>query len=145
QKNFLALTYDSVAQPNHVEPVIATSDGTVWKYSRYFDHPRYWSAPGTPGADGVRDVVNKPVGREGDEEGTSRRIYREQVKTEPVPSEYEMYNVTADPMELDNLAGKTEWQERVTHLRHLLAEQCQKKQLTPQSGPVPGATACLKL
>ena len=145
QKNFIGLTYDSVAQPNHVETVIATIDGTVWKYSRYFDHPRYWSAPGTPGADGVRDVVNKPVGREGDEEGTSRRIYREQVKTEPVPSEYEMYNVTADPMELENLAGKTEWQERETHLRHLLAEQCQKKRLTPQSGPVPGETACLKL
>ena len=145
QRNFIGLTYDSVAQPNHVETVIAEIDGTVWKYSRYFDHPRYWSAPGTPGEDGVRDVINKPIGREGDEEGTSRRIYRESVKTEPAPSEYEMYNVTADPMELENLAGKAAWQEREAHLRQLLTEQCGKKRLSPQSGPVPGETACFKL
>lgn len=138
QKNFIGLAYDSVAQPNHVESVIAEIDGEVWKYSHYFDHPRYWSAPGTPGEDGVRDVVNKPVGREGDTEGTSRRIYRETVKTEPVPSEYEMYNVTADPMELENLAGQTAWHEREEQLRVLLVEQRDKKRLTPQSGPVPG-------
>ncbi len=48
----------SVAQPNHVESIIAMVEGETWKFSRYFDHPRYWSAPGTPGADGVRDVVD---------------------------------------------------------------------------------------
>ena len=56
--------------------------------------------------------------------------------------EVEMYNVTADPMELDNLAGKAEWKERETQLRQLLAEQCAKKRLTPSSGAVPGETAC---
>lgn len=138
QKNFIGLSYDSVMQPNHVETVIAEIDGEVWKFSRYFDHPRYWSAPGTPGEDGVRDVVNKPVGREGDEQGTSRRIYRESVKTQPAPSEYEMYNVTADPMELDNLAGNIEWQAREKQLGALLVEQREKKRLTPRSGAVPG-------
>ena len=57
QKNFIGIAYDSVAQPNHVETRHRGDRGRVWKYSRYFDHPRYWSAPGTPGADGVRDVV----------------------------------------------------------------------------------------
>lgn len=145
QKNFIGLTYDSVAQPNHVETVIAEIGGAIWKYSRYFDHPRYWSAPGTPGDDGVRDVVNKPIGREGDEEGTSRRIYRESVKTEPAPAEFEMYNVTDDPMELENLAGKVEFAGREAELRQLLTEQCGKKRLTPESGSVPGETACRKL
>ncbi|HEX2840993.1 sulfatase-like hydrolase/transferase [Hyphomicrobium sp.] len=142
QKNFIGVSYDSVAQPNHVETVIAAIDGEIWKYSRYFDHPRYWSAPGTPGAEGVRDVVNKPKGREGDEDGTSRRIYEERVKTVPAPSEYEMYNVTADPMELENLAGKPEWKARESKLRELLVEQCARKRLVPQSGPVPGETGC---
>lgn len=144
QKNFIGITYDSVAQPNHVESVIAAIDGEIWKYSRYFDHPRYWSAPGTPGADGVRDVVNTPKGREGDEAGSSRRIYEERVKTQPVPSEYEMYNVTADPMELENLAGRPEWKDRESALRELLVEQCARKRLTPKSGPVPGEDGCRK-
>ncbi|WP_244534554.1 sulfatase-like hydrolase/transferase [Hyphomicrobium sp. CS1GBMeth3] len=145
QKNFIGLTYDSVAQPNHVETVITQINGEVWKYSRYFDHPRYWSAPGTPGAEGVRDVVNTFKGREGDEEGSARRIYEERVKTEPVPSEYEMYNITADPMELENLAGKPEWKEREGALRELLVEQCARKRLVPKSGPVPGEVGCRKV
>lgn len=144
QKNFIGIAYDSVAQPNHVESVIAAIDGEIWKYSRYFDHPRYWSAPGTPGADGVRDVVNKPLGREGEDDGSSRRIYQETVKTQPVPTEYEMYNVTADPMELENLAGKPEWKERESKMRELLVEQCARKRLVPKSGMVPGEDGCRK-
>lgn len=144
QKNFIGIAYDSVAQPNHVESVIAAIDGEIWKYSRYFDHPRYWSAPGTPGTDGVRDVVNKPLGREGEDDGSSRRIYQETVKTQPVPTEYEMYNVTADPMELENLAGKPEWKERESKMRELLVEQCARKRLVPKSGMVPGEDGCRK-
>ncbi len=145
QRNFIGLAYDSVAQPNHVETVIAAIEGEVWKYSRYFDHPRYWSSPGTPGADGVRDVVNKPKGREGDEDGTTRRIYEERVKTVPETSEFEMYNLTADPMELENLAGKPEWKARESKLRELLVEQCARKRLVPQSGPVPGENGCRQI
>jgi choline-sulfatase len=142
QKNFIGLSYDSVAQPNHVETVIVQIDGEIWKYSRYFDHPRYWSAPGTPGNEGVRDVVNTLKGLEGDEEGSSRRLYEERVKTAPVASEYEMYNVTADPMELENLAGKAEWKERENELRILLVAQCTRKRLVPLSGQVPGEVGC---
>lgn len=92
----------------------------------------------------MRDVVNKPMGREGEDDGSARRIYEERVKTEPVPSEYEMYNVTADPMELENLAGKPEWKERENALREALVEQCARKRLTPKSGPVPGEDGCRK-
>lgn len=144
QRNFIGIAYDSVMQPNHVETVITEIDGEIWKYSRYFDHPRYWSNPGTPGDDGVRDVVNKPRGQEGDEEGTARRLYEEQVKTAPAPTEYEMYNVSADPMELENLAGRATMQEREIALRRLLDEQCSQKRLVPQSGIVPGEIGCAK-
>lgn len=53
-----------------------------------------------------------------------------------------MYNVTQDPMELENLAGKAEWKERESMLRVLLVEQCTLKRLVPQSGSVPGETGC---
>lgn len=82
QKNFIGLSYDSVAQPNHVETVIAEIDGEIWKYSRYFDHPRYWTHPGTPGVDGVRDTVSKPLRRESTDEGRSRCIYVQETKSE---------------------------------------------------------------
>ncbi|WP_290999641.1 sulfatase-like hydrolase/transferase [Hyphomicrobium sp.] len=144
QKNFIGLTYDSVSQPNHVETVIAEIDGALWKYSRYFDHPRYWSDPGTPGDDGVRDLVVKPLRRESSDEGTDRRLYQQRVKTTPALDEVELYNVTTDPLELDNLAGKPEWQEREAALRQLLAEQCARKRLTPSSGAVPGEIGCIK-
>ncbi|NJM33397.1 MAG: sulfatase-like hydrolase/transferase [Rhodomicrobium sp.] len=139
QKNFIGLSYDSVAQPNHVETVIAEIGGEIWKYSRYFDHPRYWTDPGTPGEDGVQDVIRKPLRRESTDEGRSRRIYVQEIKVEPAAPEFEMYNVSADPMELDNLAGKPEWKERETQLSALLDDQRLKKRLTPQSGSVPGA------
>jgi choline-sulfatase len=138
QKNFIGLNYDSVAQPNHVETVIAEIDGEIWKYSRYFDHPGYWTHPGTPGEDGVQDIVKKPPLRESTDAGSSRRIYTQNIKVEPVTPEFEMYNVSADPMEMDNLAGKPDRSEIEGRLKSLLAEQRQKKRLTPQSGPVPG-------
>lgn len=145
QKNFIGLTYDSVSQPNHVESVIAEIDGALWKYSRYFDHPRYWSSPGTPGESGVQDLVVKPLRRGPTDEGTTQRLYQQNVKTTPKPDEFEMYNVSADPLELDNLAGNAQWKEREEQLRQLLVEQRGKKRLTPQSGPVPGETGALKL
>ncbi len=138
QKNFIGVAYDSVMQPNHIETVIAEINGEIWKYSRYFDHPQYWSHPGTPGEDGVRDTVRKPFRRESTDEGRSRRVYTIETKVEQAKPEFEMYNVSADPMELDNLAGMAQWAERESQLSALLAEQRTKKRLTPQSGPVPG-------
>lgn len=144
QNNFLGVPYDSVPQPNHVEAVIALIEGEIWKYTRYFDHPRFWSSPGTPGAEGVRDVVNKPLEREGENDGVQRFSYEERVRLQPAESQYEMYNLTADPMELENLAGKPQWKERESSLRDLLVEQCARKRLVPKSGVVPGEDGCRK-
>jgi choline-sulfatase len=144
QKNFIGISYDSVSQPNHVETVIAEIDGAIWKYSRYFDHPRYWSDPGTPGDDGVQDFIIKPLRREPTDEGTTQRLYQQSVKTTPKLDEFEMYDLSKDPLELENLAGNPAWKDPEAQLRQLLTEQCGKKRLTPQSGAVPGETACLK-
>lgn len=145
ERSVIGIAPNSVAQPTHIETVITEIDGEIWKYSRYFDHPRYWSHPGVPGGEGVRDVVLVSKILEGGAEGTTRRVFEEQVKTAPAATEYEMYNVSADPMELENLAGRATQKERETQLRRLLDEQCSQKRLVPQSGAVPGEMGCGKV
>jgi choline-sulfatase len=48
QDNWTGIAYNSVSQPNHIETVIATLNGEVWKYSRYYDNPQFWSTPNDP-------------------------------------------------------------------------------------------------
>jgi choline-sulfatase len=50
QDNWTGIPYYSVIQPNHIETVIARLNGKVWKYTRYFDNPQFWSTPGDPDA-----------------------------------------------------------------------------------------------
>jgi hypothetical protein len=39
----------TIEDPKCIETVIARlGDGTLWKYSRYFDSPQFWSDPSTP-------------------------------------------------------------------------------------------------
>lgn len=117
-------------------------DGVLWKYSRYFDNPQYWSDPGAAGANGVKDLVVKQHGREKADEGTWRRMYEQRVKTQPAADQFEMYNLADDPMELANLAGNAAFAAQEKQLKTLLTEQCAAKRLTPASGTVPGAVAC---
>jgi hypothetical protein len=112
--------YRSVTQPAHVETVIATfpADGgeQVWKFSRYFDNPDFWTSPNN------YDLVQ--VGGE-----TRQRM-------EPLPDEYEMYNLTLDPVEAVNLAHESHQtpgtRKRQRELQALLAEQNARKRLTPR-------------
>ena len=133
QSQFNPLTkefYHSVVQPNHVETVIALlrgKDGAeeVWKYSRYFDNVDFWTDPTRPGR---HDVVH--LG----EEQQTRRV--------PAPDEYEMYNLTLDPLEERNLCHPSnqteETRAREKELRALLAEQNAAKRLTPGNKTAPG-------
>lgn len=130
QSQFNAVTgkfYHSVIQPNHVETVIAVLRGRdgaeeVWKYSRYFDNPDFWTSPGQ------YDVIH--LGNE------------QQTRTEPAPDEYEMYNLTRDPLEETNLCHPSnqtaETQLREKELQALLAEQNAAKRLTPSNKTAPG-------
>ena len=118
--------YHSVVQPNHVETVIAAIDGPdgeqVWKYSRYFDNPQFWSSPFQQNQ---VTVDGKTI-----------------TKKKPLPAEFEMYNVNADadPLERDNLARKSNRSgadKRIAEgLSQLLKEQRQAKRLYPKSLPV---------
>jgi choline-sulfatase len=53
-----------------------------------------------------------------------------------------MYNLTLDPLELNNLAGNLVHARTEQILKGLLADQCAKKRLTPSSGSVAGQPTC---
>ncbi|HWK53610.1 MAG TPA: sulfatase-like hydrolase/transferase [Hyphomicrobiales bacterium] len=137
QQNLVGLSYASVTQPNHIESVITRLNGSLWKYSRYFDNPQYWSSPGTPGQSGVQDAVAQEVGNK-NEPGTYPVTYRKQLKTTPEPEEFELYNLSQDAMELVNLAGRPIAEQVEAQLKTLLAQQSAAKRLSPISGVVPG-------
>jgi hypothetical protein len=110
--------YTSVIQPNHVEAVftmIETDSGTqIWKYARYFDNPQFWTSPFQ------YNVVDE-----------------DKQYSKPKPAEFEMYNLTDDPLEQVNLAHPAH-RDRSTrkiekHLRELLMEQRKGKRQYPEA------------
>ena len=152
QDNWTGIPYASVVQPNSLETVITPlADGKLWKYSRYFDNPQYWSTPGTPNdptptpptCQGAQDVVVMPP------EiptpclpGVYEESYTVAVKTTPASDQFEMYNLTDDPLEQNNLYGQAAYCQQQETLARLLLEQCAQKRLTPCSGTVPGQPEC---
>ena len=143
--NWMGIAKDSVIQPNHIEAVVARlDDGKVWKYTRYFDNPQFWTSPGTPGDPGVQDVIKQQVDpNPGPDDPQPATVGLEvTVKVMPVPDEFEMYNLTDDPLELNNLYNATDPLPEQGVLEQLLQQQCAQKRLTPCSGDVPGQPIC---
>ena len=130
--------YKSVVEPNDIEAVITKLEtgidksDEIWKFARYFDNPKFWTNPGSSDT-----VITEQNG-----------CYVPITKTEPVPEQYELYNLTKDPLEKTNLADpafatiESAIIQRV--LTKVLEEQCRKKRLTPASGKVPGMPNCSK-
>lgn len=107
--------WEAVVSPNQVETVLVELEGSLWKYSRY------WQNIPTP-YDGL---INNPD-------------YTSQITAyNSVEPEYEMYNVTADPTEVTNLAfdgNETADSVRLRpQLQALLEEHRELKCLTPRA------------
>ncbi|MDR3561929.1 MAG: sulfatase-like hydrolase/transferase [Negativicutes bacterium] len=134
QHNFLGWHYHSVFQPNHIETVIAkisTPDGDeLWKYSRYFDNPQFWTNPGIE--DTVPYEFGSPLTVWG---GLKSAICATTVKNVPLPDQYEMYNLSKDPLEIYNLAHYDDNNPHVLmvqqRLAALLLKQRRQKRLSP--------------
>ena len=118
--------YSTVKQPNHLQTVIAEVDvggeQHLVKFSRYYDNAQFWTVPG---------------------ERDERLQGRETVTvTEPEAEEYELYDLTRDPLEEHNLAHPSHADDHTRALQAtmlaLLAEQLAAKRLTPAAGEVPG-------
>ncbi|OXM17265.1 sulfatase-like hydrolase/transferase [Paenibacillus herberti] len=127
QTNVLGRHYSSVVQPNHVETVIAplyrNNKQEIWKLSRYFDNVDFWSQPG------VMDNISQPIG------DPALGQWETLTKTQPVPDEYELYNLTEDPLEMYNLAHPTLATPYTRRIQQgmilLLIEQRSQKRLYP--------------
>lgn len=106
--------YDPVGEPSSVETVITRlkdKDGQeeIWKYSRYFSNPREWFTTTNP------DQAYDP-------------------QVEGGPAERELYNLTKDPLEVDNLASgelHENAKHRLVELQALMVEQRKRKRLLP--------------
>ena len=120
-------TYEHIVQPNHIEMVVAQIDidgaKHLVKLARYHDNPQYWTVPGERDERLMRwKKINKV--------------------SERTPDEYELYDLTLDPMEQHNLAHPTNADDRsralLARMRKILVEQLAAKRRTPASGGLPG-------
>ncbi|MHB8158508.1 MAG: sulfatase-like hydrolase/transferase, partial [Desulfocucumaceae bacterium] len=141
QQNFLGWDYNSVIQPNHVETVIATfntdNGEELWKYSRYFDNPQFWTDPGK------KDDVELEFGNQHRVwSGIKSSVCRTIEKRHPFREEFEIYNLKDDPLETKNLAdsqfSNPQSKSMQRKLEILLDKQRCQKRLAPGSGTVPG-------
>jgi arylsulfatase A-like enzyme len=138
QENFTGFAYTSVRQPNHLETVVATvqtpAGPQLWKYTRYFDNPQFWNKPCTSD-----DVPHLEVFDEADLCDTVRKFV-------PVPDQYELYNLTADPNETLNFAFGPNQTAESEQVRAIMAatldDQRAQKRLYPTSGESQGVPAC---
>lgn len=138
--------YESVIQPNHLETIILKlptgkeKTDEVWKLTRYFDNPQFWSDPG------IEDKVTSQEDSTPVTDTKEVAICITTTKQTPVDDEYELYNVTRDPTEECNLAfhlNETPESKLIQKvLISILQEQSKQKRLSPTSGTVPGMPTC---
>jgi arylsulfatase A-like enzyme len=120
-------TYEFIKQPNHVETVVARVlvDGAshLVKFSRYHDNQQFWTIPGE---------IDKRLQK-------GKKVVK---ITAPEPDEYELYDLTLDPLEQRNLAHPSFADDASRRLQSamlkLLIEQLEAKRLTPGEGGTPG-------
>jgi arylsulfatase A-like enzyme len=118
--------YSNVAQPNHLQTVVAEvevgGERHLVKFTRYYDNPQFWTVPG-----------------ERDERLRRRKTI---TVTEPEPDEFELYDLTADPYEERNLAHPSNADDASRELRgrmfELLIAELDAKRLIPVAGDRPG-------
>ncbi len=128
------VAYNAIIQPKHIETVVTrlpklTGD-TLWKYSRYFDNPRFYATSGaisTVATNNGNLLGALPATGNPDGITTARFI----------PPEYECYNLNEDPLEEINLMSpvSTKKLDKKIHqaLEQVLHQQREAKRLLPHT------------
>ncbi len=132
--------YAAVAQPNHVETVIAnlpSGPGGArerWKYTRYWDNPAFWTSPNSQN---VETITSGRFNVPGDKTATTTVTAQQPTNGQVAPpaDEFELYNLTLDPAELSNLYPDPAFAGVVSKMASLLSDQRQLKRLTPTQQP----------
>jgi hypothetical protein len=136
----LGLPYQPVDQPNCVETVVTylpTGPGGTkqrWKYSRYWDNPQFWS---NPNVQDVQTIVAGPVNQPGTKVATTtvKALNPTSGQVAPPADEFELYNTTADPTELNNLYNNRDVAATQAIMVNLLNIQRTTHRLTPVTEP----------
>ena len=93
--------------PAHVatnfEGLVVRVDGQLWKLVRTFDDPSTWTEPG------VRQLASSGLGGEAN-------------RTDPLDDQWELYDLTADPVEADNRWTDPDLHDLRAHLRMQLKQ-----------------------
>ena len=133
QVSIAGIPYPAVGQPISIETVITPlptgKGGTdeVWKNSRYFKNPQFENIPGRGDQFGYRGQRVRMTFNPG--------CRPDEQQCRPVPDEFEMYNLTRNPLETQNLASspfRTPITIKIQAILHqILEEQRAEKRLYP--------------
>jgi choline-sulfatase len=145
QNNWVGYPYNSVIQPNNVETVFTYMDGSLWRLSRFYENPQYWSNPSDTDSCG-ENIVNGQLPKN-NKPGTYTIPVTQTVYKTPAADNWEMYNLSQDPTEVNNLYGKPRFRGTQKALTNLLHQEACKNRLQPSSpepwgGPPPQAPTC---
>ena len=132
--NYTGRLYTAINQPNNIKAIILKHCGQIWKFAEYYDDPQFWSSPGVSNTFTIQ--INQETIGDITKETTVSETY-----TVPKKSEYEMYNLTEDPLEMVNLM----YPENITpyilelfeYFKQILKIECEKKLLRPHMYIVP--------
>ena len=105
---------------SNFEGLVVRVDGQLWKLVRTFDDPSTWTEPG------VRNLAANGLGGE---------VYR----TSPLDDQWELYNLTTDPIEADNRWPDPGLDDLRQHLRTQL-KQARAESVPERNNPWPYAS-----
>lgn len=123
-------TYEAVEQPSSIETIVTTigiSEGVYekWKLSMYFNNSAFWTTPGNQDKNinkTIRDILNEV------------NIYS--INTVDKYKEFELYNLTKDPLEVENLFNYYKSDEAIKSIADklycILIEQRKNKRKYPK-------------
>lgn len=152
--NFLGLPPKQIEQPTHIISIfviltketlsnldiVVNEKYNLVKYNYYYDYVQSWTNPQGSGISlSIPDNINptQPIDdltivfRYVDIDNYAQANCQRLFKENKIKSEFELYILSSDPLEVDNLSSKSQYLKLKTYLSTLLYQECTKKRLLP--------------